>query len=107
MLGNAVKKKMKLILPTLSKNHTILWQKLKIILKKPKWHWKITSRFHRGKEKERPAGHVGVFCQNLGMTAYTLENYSNFKTNFSFNNESILEIHDYFRTSSKGHYVPC
>ena len=42
--------------------------------------------------------HVGVFCQNLGITAHTLENYSNFKSNFSFNNESILETHDYFRT---------
>ena len=37
---------------------------------------------------------MGVFCQNLGIT----ENYSNFKSNFSFNNGSILEIHDYFRT---------
>ena len=41
---------------------------------------------------------MGVFCQNLGITAYALENYSNFKSNFSFNNGSILEIHDYFRT---------
>ena len=31
-------------------------------------------------------------------TAYTLENYSNFKSNFSFNNGSILELHAYFRT---------
>ena len=45
-----------------------------------------------------PAGHVGVFCQNLGITAYTLENYSNFKSNFLFNNGSVLEIHDFFRT---------
>ena len=28
------------------------------------------------------AGHVGVFCQNPGITAYTLENYSNFKSKF-------------------------
>ena len=41
---------------------------------------------------------MGVFCQNLGITAYTLENYSNFKSNFSFNSGSILEIHDYFKT---------
>ena len=40
---------------------------------------------------------MGFFCQNLGITVYTLENYSNFKSNFSFNNGSILEIHDYFR----------
>ena len=49
-----------------------------------------------------PAGHVGVFCQNLGITAYTLENYSNFKSNFSFG--SILEIHDYFRTMGKSSF---
>ena len=29
---------------------------------------------------------VGVFCQNLGITAYALENYSNFKNKFLFNN---------------------
>ena len=52
-----------------------------------------------GKEK-RPAGNVGVFRQNVGITAYTLENYSNFKSNFSFNNGSIYEKHDYFRKSS-------
>ena len=46
-----------------------------------------------------PAGHVGVFCQNLGITAYTLENYSNFKNKFSFNNGSILEINDYYNRS--------
>ena len=60
---------------------------------------KNPNDLEEGKE-ERPAGHVGVFCQNLSIThtAYTLENYSNFKSNFSFNNGSILEIHDYFRT---------
>ena len=26
-------------------------------------------------------GHVGFFCQNLGITSYTLENYSNLKRN--------------------------
>ena len=40
---------------------------------------------------ERPVEDVGVFSQNLGITAYTLENYSNFKSNCSFNNGSILE----------------
>ena len=41
---------------------------------------------------------MSVFCQNLGITAYTLEDYSNFKSNFSFNNGSILGTHNYFRT---------
>ena len=33
---------------------------------------------------------MGIFCQSLAITAYsyfqTLENYSNFKNNFSVNN---------------------
>ena len=41
------------------------------------------------------AGHVGVFCQILGITGKTLDNYSNFKNKFLFNNDSILEINDY------------
>ena len=48
------------------------------------------------------AGYVGVFCQNLGITAYTLENYSNFKNKFLFNNGSILEINDYYSNKSRG-----
>ena len=39
-----------------------------------------------------PAGYMGVFCQNLGITTYTLENYSNFKNKFLFKNGSILKI---------------
>ena len=41
----------------------------------------------------------------VGITAYTYtytqhtQNYSNFKSTFSFNNESIFEIHNYFRSS--------
>ena len=48
------------------------------------------------------AGHVGFFCQNLGITAYTLENYSNFKNKFLFNNGSILEINYYLNNRSRG-----
>ena len=50
------------------------------------------------------AVHMDVFCQNLGITAYTaLENYSNFKNKFLFNNGNILEINDYFNSNkSKG-----
>ena len=33
-----------------------------------------------------PAGHVGVFCQNLSITAY------NYKSKFLFDNGSILEM---------------
>ena len=48
------------------------------------------------------AEHVGVFCQNLGITAYTLENYSNFKNKFLFSNDSILEINDDYNNRSRG-----
>ena len=43
---------------------------------------------------------MGAFCQNLGITAYIaiLENYSNFKSKFSFNDGNILEIHYCFKT---------
>ena len=48
------------------------------------------------------SGHVGVFCQNLVITAYTLENYYNFKNKFLFNNGSILGINDYYNNRSRG-----
>ena len=47
------------------------------------------------------ARHMGVFCQNLGITAYTLENYSNFKIKFLFNNDNILEINDYYNSNKR------
>ena len=59
------------------------------IVSKFKNHLKITpndlEKLHpvfseEGKE-EVPTG-VWVFCQNLGITVYVLENYSNFKRNF-------------------------
>ena len=49
-----------------------------------------------------PTGHMGVFCKNLVITAYTLENYFNFKNKFLFNNGSILEINDYCNNRSRG-----
>ena len=47
------------------------------------------------------AGHVGDFCQNLSVTVYNLESYSNFKNKFLFNNGSILEINDYYYNRSR------
>ena len=90
-------------LPTSSKNHIILWEKLKITWKKNKWPWKIISRCLWGRERRKGSwACVGVFCQNLGITAYTLENYSNFKSKFSFNNGNNFETYDYFRTYFRG-----
>ena len=88
-----------MILPKLSKKPHNFIRKTKSYLKKsPNDLEKLHPDFSEEGKEERPSGHVGVFCQNLGITAYTLENYSNFKSNFSINNGSILEIHDYFRT---------
>ena len=39
-----------------------------------------------------------VFCQNLGIIAYTLENYSNFRSKFLLKNWNIFEIYDYYWT---------
>ena len=72
MLGK-LKKNESDIANIVKKTHN--FNKTKIILKKKtndseKLHPDSTEE---GKE-ERPAEHVGVFCQNLGITAYTLEN---------------------------------
>ena len=45
---------------------------------------------------------MGVFCPNLGITAYALENCSNSKNKFLFNNGSILEINHYYSNKSRG-----
>ena len=79
-------KKVKMLLPNMKK--TYFRERLKIIWKNSKWPWEVTSRFLRRRERR----------QNLGITAYTLENYSNFKSKLSFNNGNIFEIHDCFRT---------
>ena len=41
----------------------------------------ITSKFI-GRERRKAAGHVGIFCQHLGITAYTLEIIPILKVNF-------------------------
>ena len=98
MIGNSIKKKWKWYCQHYQKKPIIIWEKLELSKKAPndlhKLHWEFSEA---GKE-ERPAGHVDGFCQNLGITAYTLENDSDFNSNFSFSNESILEILDDFRT---------
>ena len=45
--------------------------------------------------------HVGVFCGNLGITAFTLENYSNFNNKFLFNYSSIFKINDYYKNRGR------
>ena len=63
---------------------------------------KLHPDFSEDEKEEMSVGHVGAFCQNLGTTAYTLENFSNFKNKFLFTNGSILEINDYYNNRSRG-----
>ena len=72
-------------------------KKTKNYLRKPKWSSKLHPDFSDKGKEGMPAGHVGIFCQNLGITTYILENYCNYKNKFLFNNGSILEINDYYR----------
>ena len=54
---------------TLSKKPTILLEKLKVTLKKnPNELEKLDPDFPEEGKEGRPAGYVGVFCQNLGTT---------------------------------------
>ena len=64
--------------------------------------WRNYIQISQKKEQKKCLLGMGVFCQNLGITAYTLENYSNFKNKFLFNNGSILEINDYYSNKSRG-----
>ena len=80
-----------MLLQTLSKNHIILWEKnLKTTLKIPNDLEKLHPISQKkGKKKFLLGMQLGVFCQNLDVTGYALENYSNFKNKFLFNNDSI------------------
>ena len=80
------------------KTHNFIRKTKSYLKKNPNDLEKLHPDFSEEGKEERPAGHVGIFCQNLGITADTSENYSNFKSSFSFSSGSILEIHDYFRT---------
>ena len=70
-----------------SNNHTILWEKLKIIWKNLKWPW-LADYIQISQKGKKKGSWAGVFCQILGITAYALGNYFNFKSKFSFNNGS-------------------
>ena len=56
----------------------------------------------RGRERKKACWACECFLpKSRYHSIYFIENYSNFKSNFSFNNGSILEIHDHFRTMGK------
>ena len=90
-----------MLLRTLSKKHNFV-KKTKNYLKKNKWSREITSKFLRRRNRRNVRWACGCLCQNLGITTYTLENYSNFKNKFLFNNGSILEINYYYSNKSRG-----
>ena len=89
---STLSKKVKMLLETYCPKHNFV-KKLKSTLKTTNDLEKLLPDFSKEEEKEEmSAGHMSVFCQNLGITPYTLENYSNFKNEFLFNNGSILKI---------------
>ena len=89
-------KKAKMILPASSKSHIILWKKTtkNYIKRIPSNLEKLHPDFSEEGKEEVSAMHPDVFCQNLGIIVYILENYSNFENKFLFTNGSILEIND-------------
>ena len=87
ILGYSITKKWKWYCQT--QKNTTLWEKLKIIWKTPNYLEKLHSK---------------VFCQNLGIPAYTLENYSNFKSKFLLSNGNIFGLHDYFRARGNARF---
>ena len=60
-----------MLLQTLSKNHIILWKKQWTTLKKTNHLEKLHPDFSKEGKEEMSAGHVGVFCQNVGIKTYT------------------------------------
>ena len=79
---------MKIILPPSTFKNTIT-------RKNPNNIEKLHQNFSESKEEI----HKGIFCQNVGITAYTLGNYSNFESKFLFNNGSFFEINYYYNRS--------
>ena len=75
-------------------------RKSKNYVKKLQLSWEITSRFLKGKEERLD---MGLFCQNLVIMAYNLENYSNFKSE-NPKSGNIFEIHYYFRSRGNARF---
>ena len=101
-LATLSKKSENVIVNIVKKPYNFVEKKLKTMLKEPKWSWEITSRFLKRRERRKVCWAYECFCQNLGITAYTSENYSNFKNKFLFNNGGITEINDNYNKRSKG-----
>ena len=84
MLDYSTRKK-RMILQTSLKHHKILWKKRKVIWEKAPKNirpGKITSTFLSEKITKKACWVFECFHQNLGIIAFTLENYSSLKVNF-------------------------
>ena len=94
-LATLSKKSENVIANIVKKPHNFVQKTKNYLQNNPNDLEKLHPDFSEEGTEEVSAGHVSVFCQNLGITVYTLENYSNFKNKFlSNNNGSILEIND-------------
>ena len=72
-----------MILPTSSKNpHNFVKKTKNYLQKTPNDLERLHPDFSEEGENKKASGHVGIFCQNLGIKADTLESYSNFKSKF-------------------------
>ena len=98
-LATLSKKSENVIANIVKKPHNFVKKTKNYLQNNPNDLEKLHPDFSEEGTEEMSAGHVGVFCQNLGIAAYTLENYSNFKNKFLFNNGSILEINDYYNSN--------
>ena len=94
------KKSENAIVNIIKKPHNFVTKTKNYLQKNPEDLEKLHPDFLEEGKEEMSA--VGIFCQNLGITAYSLENYSNFKNKFLFNNGSILQINDYYNNRSRG-----
>ena len=68
MLGSYIEKSENHIANIVKKNHNFIRKTTSYLKKNPNDLEKLHPDFSEEGKEERPAGHVGVFCQNLGIT---------------------------------------
>ena len=68
MLGSYIEKSENHIANIVKKTHNFIRKTTSYLKKNPNDLEKLHPDFSEEGKEERPAGHVGVFCQNLGIT---------------------------------------
>ena len=81
-LATLSKKSKNVIANIVKKPHNFVKKAKNYLQNNPNDLEKLHPDFLEEGTEEMSAGHVGVFCKNLCITACTLENYSNFKNKF-------------------------